>query len=43
MEKRLETMNEFREALKEQASKFITRDEHQILIEEINKIKNKIF
>lgn len=32
MEKRLEGMNEFREQLKDQASRFITRTEHDALI-----------
>ena len=36
MEKRLDGMNEFRETLKDQAAKFVTRSELEILLERIN-------
>jgi len=36
LEKRLETMNEFRGQLKDQAATFITRNEHNILIKDIS-------
>jgi predicted nucleic acid-binding Zn-ribbon protein len=39
MEKRLETMNEFREQLKDQATTFITRREHDILLSDIQNLK----
>lgn len=37
MEKRLEGMNEFREALKDQTAKFITRNEHEAMMNNYNK------
>ena len=36
LEKRLETMNEFRGQLKDQAATFITRNEHNVLIKDIS-------
>lgn len=39
MNKRLDGMNEFRETLKDQASKFITRPEHDVLIKDINELR----
>jgi hypothetical protein len=35
MDKRLEGMNEFRESLKDQASKFVTKDEFNRLVEDV--------
>ena len=37
LEKRLEGMNEFREALKDQTAKFITRNEHEAMMNNYNK------
>lgn len=37
MEKRLEGMNEFREQLKDQASRFIVREEFTVVVENIQK------
>ena len=37
MEKRLESMNEFRDTLKDQAAKFITREEMEAKFETIDK------
>jgi subtilase family serine protease len=39
MEVRLAGMNEFREALKDQTSKFITKTEHELLINEIRELR----
>ena len=36
MEKRLETMNEFRAQLKDQASTFFTRTEHNLFLDRVN-------
>jgi hypothetical protein len=37
MEKRLEGMNEFRDALRDQTSKFITRTEHEAMMHNYDK------
>jgi hypothetical protein len=46
MEKRLDSMNEFREALKDQSAKFITIDQHNTLIKALDdkytELKDKI-
>jgi len=42
MDHRLESMNEFRSQLKEQASQFITRTEHDTLIREIRTIQDQL-
>jgi len=42
LEKRLEGMNEFREALKDQTNKFITRVEFQLVCEKVEEIKDEI-
>ena len=39
MDKRLESMNEFRASLKDQASTFITRTEHEFVLGQINDLK----
>lgn len=39
MEKRLDGMNEFRDALKDAQSSFITRREHELLLEDIDELK----
>ena len=39
MDKRLEGMNEFRAALKDQASGFITRAEHNLILKEIQDLR----
>ena len=39
MNSRLEGMNEFRETLQDQASRFITRDEHDIVKEELASLR----
>jgi hypothetical protein len=39
MEKRLDSMNEFREALKDQNSRFITRNEHELVMSDIQDLK----
>jgi LPS O-antigen subunit length determinant protein (WzzB/FepE family) len=42
LKERLSTMNVFREQLKEQASHFITRTEHDVLCTRIGSIENSI-
>ena len=39
MNKRLEGMNEFRDALRDQTSKFVTRQEHEIALTEIRDLR----
>ena len=39
LEKRLEGMNEFREALRDQTKNFITRVEHDVLCKEVQELK----
>ena len=39
MEKRLDGMNEFRDTLRDQASKFIPRTEYDILCDDVQKLK----
>ena len=39
MEKRLESMNEFRDTLRDQSRTFITRSEHETLIKEIQSLR----
>ena len=39
MEKRLEGMNEFRDALKDQAKSFITRTEHDLVLRQISSLE----
>ena len=39
MEKRLDSMNEFREALKDQNSRFITRTEFDLMLKDIQDLK----
>jgi hypothetical protein len=42
MEKRLEGMNEFRSALKDQTAKFITRVEYEVLDKKIEEVKDAV-
>ena len=39
MEKRLDGMNEFRQALKDQASEFITKNEYKRTVEDIRELR----
>lgn len=42
MERRLASINEFRSQLEKQASTFITRTEHDFLVEKINEIRSSV-
>jgi hypothetical protein len=43
MEKRLDSMNEFRQQLKDQNSTFITKAEHQIVITKIEYLEKIVY
>jgi outer membrane PBP1 activator LpoA protein len=40
MEKRLESMNEFRQQLKDQSNTFVTRNEHQFVLDDIRSLRD---
>jgi hypothetical protein len=42
LEKRLDGMNEFREALREQSNRMITKDEHKASLSILGKIENDV-